>query len=228
MGNDDGDSDEQPVHRVTLDSFWIDRIEVNNEQYKICVDAGACQAPTTCDWGEPTFEDASKADHPAVCVDWNGAQAYCEWAGARLPTEAEWEYAARGPEGNIYPWGDEFDGARLNFCDANCTLDWRETNYDDGYERTASAGSFENGASWCQALDMAGNVWEWVRDWYDAYSADAQTSPTGAGTGDYRVLRGGAWDTNPFDARSAHRSRDNPHYQGTSNGFRCTSTIRLP
>ena len=190
MGSIEGESDEQPVHTVVLDGFWIDRTEVTNALYHRCVEANACQAPTVCDWGAPTYARVEHADHPAVCVDWYGAEAYCEWAGARLPTEAEWEYAARGSQGWAYPWGNEFDGTRLNYCDVNCEENWADETVDDGYARTAPVGGYPDGASWCGALDMAGNVWEWMVDWHGSYPSAAQANPTGPETGDRRVLRG--------------------------------------
>jgi len=227
MGSSEGDSDagddEFPQHPVTLDGFWIDQTEVTNAQYRQCVEARECEAPTTCHWGEPTYGDASKDDHPAVCVDWNGAAAYCEWAGARLPTEAEWEYAARGEQGFIYPWGNEFDCSRGNFDD--------ETEVDsyvvpggegcDGYVRTAPVGSFPTGKSWCNALDMAGNVWEWTANWYGDYPSGAQTDPTGPADGDSKVLRGGGWRYNWRDVRAAFRDGYVPDGRTYYIGFRC-------
>jgi formylglycine-generating enzyme required for sulfatase activity len=212
MGRTIGEVWEMPVHSVMLDGFWIDRTEVTNAQYTKCVEAGACQVPTTCDWGEPAYNDASKVNHPAVCVDWAGSQAYCEWAGGRLPTEAEWEYAARGPEGFVFPWGDEFDCSRGNF---------RTDCSPDSYERTAPVGSFENGASWCSALDLAGNVEEWVQDWYGAYPEGPQTNPIGPETGDFRVLRGGSWNLVLTAARSTDRGALRPVKRDELGGFRC-------
>jgi len=107
-----GNDDERPVHKVTLDGFWIDRTEVTNAQYRAFVGATGHRAPTTCDWGDPTYDDGAQADHPVVCVSWDDAKAYCEWAGARLPTEAEWEKAARGTDWRYYPWGGSWDGSR--------------------------------------------------------------------------------------------------------------------
>jgi formylglycine-generating enzyme required for sulfatase activity len=187
--------DQQPAHTVALDGFWIDKYEVTNAQYQKCVEAGECQTPTMCNWGQPTYGEADKADHPAVCVDWQGAQDYCEWAGRRLPTEAEWEYAARGPAGNVFPWGDTFDGTLANSCDTNCTQDWKYTGYDDGYAQTAPVGSYPDGVSWCGAEDMAGNVWEWVSDWYDSdyYRISPTENPGGPSSGEHRVARGGSW-----------------------------------
>ncbi|MCP4543349.1 MAG: formylglycine-generating enzyme family protein [Chloroflexi bacterium] len=224
MGSDDGESDEQPVHSVPLDDFWMDRTEVSNAQYARCVDARVCQAPTMCYEGEPTYEDASKADHPVICVDWRGAQAYCEWAGGQLPTEAQWEYAARGPDGKTYPWGYTFDGTRLNFCDANCPYGHKNTEYDDGYERTSPVDDFESGASWYGALNMAGNVWEWTSSLYQDYpyqASDGRKDPT---LSDPRVLRGASWYNLSSDTYSAYRSGQVPDDRHDDVGFRCVGS----
>jgi formylglycine-generating enzyme required for sulfatase activity len=137
------------------------------------VEAGSCNAPTTCSWGEPTYNDSDKSNHPVVCVDWHGAKAYCEWAGGRLPTEAEWEKAARGPDGQKYPWGDELDGSLANFCDTNCPDDWKNEGYNDGYGLTAPVGSYPGGASFYGVHDLGGNVWEWTGSEYKPYPYDA-------------------------------------------------------
>jgi formylglycine-generating enzyme required for sulfatase activity len=208
--------DEQPAHLVTLDSFWIDRTEVTNAQYRQCVDDGDCPEPGC--WDDSNY---NAPDRPVVCVSWNDAVAYCEWAGGRLPTEAEWEYAARGPNGNIFPWGDTFDGARLNFCDANCTADWKATDYDDGYPYTAPVGSYENGASWVGALDMAGNVWEWTSSLYQAYPYRVDDGREDLSSSDSRVLRGGSWGSVANDVRSASRLNYTPVYRNGNIGFRC-------
>jgi serine/threonine-protein kinase len=219
---------ESPQHPVVLDAFWIDRTEVTNAQYRRCVETGLCAAPNTCDWGEPTYDDPSMADHPVVCVDWQGARAYCGWAGGRLPTEAEWEYAARGPEGAVYPWGDAFDGSRVNHCDANCRFDARDSTYDDLYERTAPVGSYRRGASWCGALDLAGNILEWVADWYEAeyYSHSPSRNPLGPDSGAFRVLRGGAWGVDRSWVRGAARSWSDPAERQMDAGFRCVVPAR--
>jgi len=229
MGSSDADpdagDDEKPQHTVYLDGYWIDRTEVTNAQYRKCVEAGACQAPTTCDWGEPTYGDTSKANHPVVCVDWYRAQAYCAWAGGQLPTEAQWEKAARGVEGRIYPWGNAFDCARGNFDD--------ETQIDsyvvpggagcDGYDGTAPVGSFPSGASPYGALDMAGNVWEWLADWYDSgyYAQSPSRNPSGPASGDIKVLRGGSWLYVVWYARAAARDSGAPDHRYDVVGFRC-------
>jgi formylglycine-generating enzyme required for sulfatase activity len=214
---------EQPMHTVALNGFWIDHTEVTNAQYRQCVEARKCQVPIICGPGEPAYDDPSKTDHPVVCVHWNDAQAYCAWAGTRLPTEAEWEYAARGPEGRRYPWGETFDGMRLNFCDANCERRYADETADDGYTDTAPVGSYPAGASWCGALDMAGNVWEWAADWYadDYYGRSTPQNPTGPSSGKYRVLRGGSWDDVTYSLRGAYRYGFDPDSVWLLAGFRC-------
>jgi formylglycine-generating enzyme required for sulfatase activity len=212
---------EAPQHTVTLDSFWIDQTEVTNAQYRRCVQAGACRAPTTCDTGQPTFEDASGAEHPVVCVDWHDAQAYCEWAGARLPTEAEWEYAARGPEDYRYPWGNEPGAAWQNYCDANCAEAWADRTVDDGYAETSPVDSYPEGASWCGVQDLAGNVYEWVADWLGDYRSAPQTNPTGPETGSDKVLRGSSWISFWDRARGATRDFVKPESRDAQIGFRC-------
>ena len=215
--------DEQPVHVVSLGAFWIDRTEVTNEQFRECVELGVCEAPPSCGWGKPTFGDSSKSGHPVVCVDWHNATAYCEWAGARLPTEAEWEYAARGPRALAFPWGSQFDGSRLNYCDVRCTYDVKDERYDDGFPQTAPVGSYPTGASWCGAVDMAGNVWEWGQDWYDwrYYRVSPSTNPEGPSSGEVRIVRGGSWFNVPLVVRSARRDWKAPNDTRLNLGIRC-------
>ena len=225
--------DQLPVHMVGLDGFWIDKYEVTNAQYLDCVDAGECLAPTTCDWGEPTFGVAGKADHPVACVDWQGARDYCKWAGGRLLTEAEWEYAARGPSANIFPWGNVFDGTLANSCDTNCTLDWRYVGYNDGYSLAAPVGSYPGGASWCGAEDLAGNIWEWVMDWYapDYYRVSPFENPIGPSSGEYRVARGGSWrdgSNGELHLAAMRYYPGVPSLRTSSVGFRCASSSDLP
>jgi formylglycine-generating enzyme required for sulfatase activity len=212
---------EAPQHLVTLDSFLFDQTEVTNAQYRKCVEAGECDAPTACSEGKPTFDDHSKADHPVVCVDWSDAQAYCQWAGARLPTEAEWEYAARGPDGTRYPWGNDRGGPWQNFCDATCKESWADQDMDDGYARTSPIDSYPEGGSWCGALDMAGNVYEWVLDWLGDYPSTSQTNPTGPTTGWERLLRGSSWMSFWDRARGATRDSVDPGSRYDHIGFRC-------
>jgi formylglycine-generating enzyme required for sulfatase activity len=214
---------EGPRHEIYLDAFWIDRTEVTNAQYRKCVEAEVCEEPTTCDWGAPTYNDDSKADHPAVCVDWNDARTYCQWAGKRLPTEAQWEKAARGTDGRIYPWGDTFDGQLVNFCDIHCEFEHKSKDWDDGYADTAPVGSYPGGESPYGAWDLAGNVWEWVSDWYDGnyYSISPNGNPAGPDTGTYKVLRGGAWNRDWDRTRAAQRRDHDPSDRASIFGFRC-------
>ncbi len=207
---------EHPAHTVALVGFWIDRTEVTNTQYALCVADGDCAESIFAH--DPIWNGAG---YPVVGIDWPSAVAYCRWAGARLPTEAEWEYAARGPERRPFPWGDSFDGTRLNSCDVNCEFDHRVSEYDDGHTYTAPVGSYPEGASWCGALDMAGNVWEWVADWYGSYTSGREVNPTGPSSGEHRVLRGGSWFDGPYDTRSANRVGYVPLVAWNGGGFRC-------
>ena len=236
--------DEQPVHTVVLDAFWIDRTEVTNAQFAAFVDdtgyvtdaeqAGRSWARTeegwgwvdSADWQHPVGPDSSADDdHPVVQMSWNDAVAYCEWAGARLPTEAEWEYAARGGQGYAYPWGDEFDCSRGNFDDERRVNDYVVPGGEgcDGYDRTAPVGSFPAGASWCGALDLAGNTWEWVADWYDEnyYERSPAHNPLGPEEGDSKVLRGESWLGTPVRVRCTFRYGPPPAYRLDYVGFRC-------
>ena len=209
-------SDERPAHTVVLEGFWLDQTEVSNAQYQRCVDEGACE-PSTCA-SDTTF---NAPEQPVVCVSWLQAEAYCTWAGGRLPTEAEWEYAARGAAGASYPWGEVFDGSRLNYCDATCELEQSDPGSNDGFAQTAPVGKFPAGASWCSALDMAGNAWEWTADWYAPYPAERQSDPTGPETGRQRVTRGGGWDTNPAFLRATTRNWGLSDSSSNVTGFRC-------
>jgi formylglycine-generating enzyme required for sulfatase activity/tRNA A-37 threonylcarbamoyl transferase component Bud32 len=177
--------DEQPVHTVALSSFWVDQTEVTNAQFADFLNDPDNHAGGDVTWLDLDHEDclteqsggefrpkSGYADHPVVEVSWYGASAYCKWARTRLPTEAEWEYAARGSQGLVYPWGDGFDGTRLNYCDANCERGWADGAVDDGYAGTAPVGNYPRGSSWCGALDMAGNVFEWVEDLFVYYASE--------------------------------------------------------
>lgn len=218
-----GSDYEAPPHKVTLDGFWIDRTEVTNAQYRAFVGATGHRAPTTCDSGDPTYDDEAKADHPVVCASWDDAEAYCEWAGGRLPTEAEWEKAARGTDERLYPWGNNLDASRFNYCDTNCEASQKDTGADDGYAWTAPVGSYPTGASPYGALDMAGNVWEWVSDWYGLgyYARSPELNPQGPVLGQYRVLRGGSWFGFSYNARTAFRAWGDPDQGDVVMGFRC-------
>ena len=222
-------ADEHPAHPVELSGFWIDRTEITNGQYARCVDAGACGPPVEAGsftrlryFGDPAYED-----YPVVHIDWGRAAAYCAWAHARLPTEAEWEYAARGPEDRLFPWGDIFDPTRLNFCDRSCA-GMSDPSYADGFPDTAPVGSFPQGASWVGALDMAGNVREWVDDWYGAYASEAAFDPRGPESGESKIPRGGSWYDTPDDVRSLNRGANSLDYSHPKVGFRCASDPAPP
>lgn len=222
MGSDYGDDNEKPMHTVFLDEYWIDQTEVTNAQYALCVAAGDCTKPLDLEsqinrW----YQDKKFADHPVVFVDWNQAKDYCAWAGRRLPTEAEWEKAARGTDERIYPWGNEFDGTKVNYCDVNCWGSWKDSINNDGYATTSPVGKFLAGASPYGALDMAGNAYEWVLDWFGLYTSEYQSNPAGPTSGSEHVLRGGAWGDDIHHLRTVIRSDEPPDLRRDFIGFRC-------
>jgi len=198
-------SNEQPIHRVTLDGFWIGKHEVTNAQYQAFCNATGRTFPSGSNQGD---------DHPVAYVNWYDAQAYCDYYGYALPTEAQWEYAARGPAVPVYPWGDTWD---LRKC---CNWDNRGPG-----GRTHPVGSFPAGASWCGALDMAGNVREWCKDWYSSsyYQISPELNPRGPESGTYRVVRGGScYDVDPRSLRAASRDIGVPSHRRDRGGFRCS------
>ncbi len=204
MGSDASEAggDEQPVHEVCFEEpYWIDRTEVTNGQFEQFGGVAARQS----NWTD--------ADRPREVITWTEAADFCELRGARLPTEAEWEYAARGPDALIYPWGDEFVSENVV---------WDETSGG----QMAAVGSRPGGVSWVGAYDLSGNMWEWVADWYGTYPSERQVNPTGPEISAYRVLRGGSWsDRYPGSLRAAYRYRDYPVFRYSYFGFRC---VRLP
>ena len=225
MGSAEGDSDaysdEFPQHSVTLDDFWIDQTEVANAQFAAFLNDQGNQTEGGVTWldldsdyclieqvGGQYRPKSGYADHPVIEVSWYGVDAYCKWVGAQLPTEAQWEYAARGEQGYIYPWGND-----APTCE--------RAQFGDCSGRTVPVGSLPDGASWCKALDMAGNVWEWTADWYGSYSSASQTNPTGPVDGSYKVLRGGSFYNNWVSVRVADRSYGTPDYRYSYFGFRC-------
>jgi formylglycine-generating enzyme required for sulfatase activity len=220
----DAEASEFPQHEVTLDSFWIDQSEVTNAQYNLCVNMGECRKSRYAN--NPGYNGDS---YPVVGVTWGDAVDYCTWVGGSLPTEAEWEYAAKGPSGFIYPWGNEFNGKLANFCDVNCEESWADKTVDDGFEESAPVGSYPGGASWVGVLDLAGNVWEWTWDWCDVYSSYPQNNPTGPEDGTCKILRGGAWASPPTGIRTAYRiigsTEIAPNIRHPNIGFRCVRPI---
>ncbi len=203
MGAEYGNSDERPVHTVYLDAYWIDQMEVTNTMYHQCVAAGSCTG------GDSFGSDFDGDLQPVVGVDWNQAMNYCNWAGRELPTEAQWEKAARGDDGRTYPWGQGVDINRAN--------------YIFNIRKTVNVGSYPDGASPYGVLDMAGNVWEWVADWYgeNYYGNSPINNPTGPFYGEYRVLRGGSWYNDARVIRSTIRLENLPTNTYYGFGFRC-------
>ena len=219
MGSEAGEADERPIHVIGMDDFYMDKYEVTNAQYRECVDELVCDLPN------PTrlYTDRRLSDHPVVFVSWNKAVTFCEWRGARLPTEAEWEKAARGRELWSYPWGNDFDGKLLNYCDLNCTYNWADRRFNDKHDTTAPVGSYEAGVSPYGLFDMAGNVMEWVADWYgkNYYENSPNMNPPGPESGTYRVLRGGSWFDTLENIRTFKRTDLDPNTAYNYIGFRC-------
>lgn len=215
---------EAPIHTVTLKAFELDKYEVTNALYQACVEVEACTPPheTKSSTRASYYGDSAFDNYPVIYVDWNQSKAYCEWRGARLPTEAEWEYAARGGlEGKIYLWGDTFEDGQANFCDTNCTYDWKSITINDGYADTSLVGNYASNGYGLH--DLAGNVWEWTADWYGEtyYSNSPASNPSGPASGQYRVLRGGSWLITPDVLRVSLRVRNTPDDRYYGYGFRC-------
>ena len=262
MGFDDGLAIEKPAHQVSVASFCVEQFEVTVEKYKACSDHGDCKRAFTSNDGEgataagtKSFDAACNANddaqslafpwrqhqtekrgkHPINCVSWDMADAYCHSIDARLPTEAEWEYAARGSDGRRFPWGDDPPGPRLlNACGRECAEFGKKTKLDlvamyeadDGWATTAPVGSFPRGRSRYGAEDMVGNVSEWVADWYGAYPADGEADPRGPTGGKAKVVRGGGWTSSQAaPLRPTFRGREQPDRRSYAIGFRCARTL---
>jgi eukaryotic-like serine/threonine-protein kinase len=239
-----GNPNEHPQHTLNLDAFWIDQTEVTNAMFALFVsdtdykttaeiagksytftDDKKWQRVDGADWTHPngSSSDITRLDdYPVVHVSWADALAYCEWAGRSLPTEAQWEKAARWKQGEIYPWGDKAPtGTLANFADKSSHFTTSDPSINDGYEFSAPVGSYPKGESDYGALDMAGNVWEWVSSLSSDYpynAKDGRENLTIVGT---RVLRGGSWFDAPVSLRSADRYAFDQTYTGLNTGFRC-------
>ncbi|AKV03114.1 Adenylate cyclase [Labilithrix luteola] len=258
MGSDEKDAldSEKPAHKVKLSPYCLDELEVSVAQYKECSDRGACRRAgkenvwkgilpvqqkiydPLCNINDPV----GKASHPINCVDWEQARQFCEARDGRLPTEAEWEFAARGPDGRIYPWGDEAPNAQLlNACGKECVA-WQKKHpdpttppagmytEDDGFPNTAPVGSFSKGKSRYGIQDVVGNVWEWVADWHADYDQRAPSAtavdPKGPESGTHRIIRGGAWNgAMPSWVRPSVRYHALPTDRSYGFGFRCAKSL---
>ena len=203
-------------HKVTLSDFYMDTYEVTNAAYKRCVDTDKCAPPTQSDsntrsvyYGKPEFDE-----YPVIYVDWSMAKTYCEWRGARLPTEAEWEKAARGTDGRAYPWGEGISCDKANY---------RSYEGNNCVYETTKVGSYLDDASPYGIYDMAGNVHEWVNDWYEEkyYQSSPSSNPLGPDSGEFHVLRGGSWRNDESYVYSASRVGTEPTATTNSIGFRC-------
>jgi len=251
MGADnEGGNQEKPAHKVKISQpYYIGKYDVTVAQFRAFAEAmefqteaekgnggvtlkdGKWEYVRGVNWQDPGFKQ--EENHPVVVVTWNTAQEYCKWATklagrtVRLPTEAEWEYAARGPQSSKYPWGDKWEGIMANVADASLRragfdMRWGEIKEDDGFPYTSPVGHYEESASWCGAFDMAGNVWQWCQDYFNDkyYGESPAVDPQGPATGRDRVIRGGCWDASPFSCRSMHRFKNNPGTRNADHGFR--------
>ena len=239
-------SDEFPQHAVMLDAFLIDKVEVSNGQYVKFVQAAKHRVPVNPNGPQDRSRNVweggkvppAAANLPVVNVDWHDAKAYCEWAGKRLPTEAEWEKGARGPDGQVFPWGPDWDRTLLNSASMWAAQDlmsyeawsgwWDAKGFELLEAKTLAGvlkpgGSFPGGASPYGVHDMAGNVSEWVADWVgpDFYQASPDRNPTGPATGEKRALRGGSWYNHANGTRAALRRDAFPNHRANTIGFRC-------
>ena len=224
MGNKNGDRDEQDEHTVTLSAYYIDKYEVTNGLYKLCENAGECDKHTKIyDYYDPGnyYINPKYDEYPVIFVNWEMANQFCEWRGARLPTEAEWEKAAKGEMNYSYPWGDTIDCEHANYYQLGKSCVTYPTK----------VGSYESGKSPYGAYDMAGNVWEWVADWYDPfyYQTSVEVDPPGPNGstlgGREKVIRGGSWLITNDGLRSSNRSFTGDFDRANDIGFRCAKNV---
>jgi formylglycine-generating enzyme required for sulfatase activity len=237
-GANDAGSNEFPEHPVQVESFWIDKHHIDNKQYAEFLSLRGNQQESGVTWldienefqlveihGEYFYPKMGFEDFPVVGVSWYGARAYCHWIGGRLLTEAEWEYAASGPENRIFPWGNEYDCALGNFrdeMDEGASTTSPDERGCDEFDVTSPVDVYPEGASWVGALDLAGNVWDWVADWgVHAYPTDLQVNPMGPESGTHKIVRGGSWNNNLWSARTTMREVYPPTARNSTIGFRC-------
>ncbi|MGD0092842.1 MAG: DUF2950 family protein, partial [Planctomycetota bacterium] len=257
MGSEDGAEEEKPIHNVKFSQpFYIGKYDVTVAQFRSFAEAtqyltdaeksgqgyglkdGKSQPIRGVNWRSPGFKQDD--NHPVCAISWQDAQDFCKWAAkqagrpVRLPTEAEWEYAARGPKSLNYPWGNNWEGVPANVADASLRAaginpPWGEIQEDDGFPYTSPVGHYKNGASWCGAFDMAGNVWQWCQDYFSPkyYSESAAVDPQGPTFyGGSRVMRGASWDGGPACCRSARRGWTSPMNGGNNRGFRLAVPVQ--
>ena len=241
-------SNEMPGHSVELPGYWIDTTEVTNAMFArfveqtgyrteaeklgsgvvINLQANTWDEVKDATWRHPQGPGSAidgLEQHPVVQVSWNDAYTYCQWRGSRLPSEAEWEKAARGMDKRPYPWGNHAPNGELaNLAIFNLPVIGDAFTVDDGFQTTAPVGSFPAGVSPFGLFDMAGNVWEWVQDWYDSYSSSESSNPNGPAVGEYRVIRGGSWGNPGWIARTSLRNAGLPTVRWDNLGFRCAHT----
>lgn len=233
MGSDAVDT-EKPIHPVTLSAYYIDKFEVTNASWAACVATGACSPPGSTDGydGQPYYGVDALNSYPVIFVSWFNADAYCHWRDARLPTEAEWEMAARWNPSTgavtTYPWGDDWNPANLNYCDSSCLNTdprFKDTSYNDNWPQMAPVGSFTADVSPSGVVDMGGNIAEWVADWYGPayYASSPAVNPPGPASGVDKVIRGGGWSLNQLWSRSTARNHFGPLTQAAGVGFRCAA-----
>lgn len=211
MGSEEGPPDARPLHRLFLSAFWIDAHGLTNGEYRHCVDKGGCQPPKVRD----AFDDPQLGYHPVTNVTWTQAWTYCQWVGKRLPTEAEWEKAARGTDGRRYPWGNSDEVIQMH----------RVKLAEPKIVANGAAQPASTAISPYGAAGMVGLVSEWVKDWYaeDFYRTSPSRDPQGPLRGSFRVLRGGSWMERPLELRVSHRGWDEMTYWGPTLGFRCAT-----